>query len=85
MDNCAICEKPSSSYLVIDGQLICRWCAPAPEAGCRLFEYGHENPMDPKGSTAHVRDIKARRYDNESKKVYYEKPSRTYFFGGSYA
>ena len=46
---------------------------------CRPFEYGHENPDDPKGSTAHVRDIKTRRLDTKTKKMfYYEKP-KTYF------
>ena len=41
-------------------------------------EMGVENPEDPKGSTAHVRDIKMRRLDTKTKQMYYERPRRTY-------
>lgn len=46
-------------------------------------EMGVENPSDPKGSTAHVRDIKDRRYHPTEKRLFYksqEMPGRTYFF-----
>lgn len=43
-------------------------------------EMGVENPMDPKGSTAHVRDIKLRRIDPKTKEVFNYEPPKTYFF-----
>lgn len=43
-------------------------------------EVGVENPYDKKGSTAHVRDIKSRRLDPKTKKMFYYEPPRTYFF-----
>lgn len=45
-------------------------------------EMGVENPIDPKGSTAHVRDIKNRRYDAKADKQFQYKPPKKYFFGG---
>lgn len=78
---CQNCGKPSSSVFYVGGQWNCRHCVPGiNDPSCRLFEYGVENPIDPKGSTAHVRDIKARRIDPKTKTFfYYEKP-KTYFF-----
>jgi hypothetical protein len=43
-------------------------------------EMGVENPMDPKGSTAHVREIKTRRIDPKTKAVFNYEPPKTYFF-----
>lgn len=46
-------------------------------------EMGVENPADPKGSTAHVKDIKMRMIDPESKKVVnYKEPSKYFFLKG---
>jgi hypothetical protein len=44
-------------------------------------EMGTANPLDPKGSTAHVRDIQDRRWHPTEKRMFYyskEKP-KTYF------
>jgi len=82
MKNCAGCGKPSST-LHLDGEAwVCRHCfhAPAVPAGCNLFERGHENPMDPDGTTAHIRDIKARRWDPKENRVFYYAPPRGYSF-----
>lgn len=78
---CPKCQKWAASLHYIDGDWGCRHCmAPFREPNCRLFEYGIENPVDAKGSTAHVRDIKSRRIDPKTKTVFnYEKP-KTYFF-----
>lgn len=43
-------------------------------------EMGVENPLDPKGSTAHVREIKSRMHDFKTGKVYNYEPPKTYFF-----
>lgn len=45
-------------------------------------EMGVENPVDAKGSTAHVRDIKNRRYDAKEDRTFQYKPPKKYFFGG---
>jgi hypothetical protein len=82
---CPICRKASASlkYDHADGIFKCRHCLGfVSHFGCRPFEYGHENSMDPKGSTAHVRDIKDRRYHpKENRTFYYSKEmGKTYFF-----
>lgn len=77
---CKNCGKYSGSLHYQGGDWLCRHCYGSGDTGCRLFEYGVENPIDAKGSTAHVRDIKARRLDPKTKTLfYYEKP-KTYFF-----
>lgn len=78
---CPECHKPTATFKYVDGRWVCRSCSGWSEPmACRPFEYGVENPTDPKGSTAHVRDIKARRIDPKTKTLfYYEKP-KTYFF-----
>lgn len=54
--------------------------APDDRDTCRLFEFGQENPIDAKGSTAHVRDIKKRRIDPKTKEFFYYKTPKAYFF-----
>lgn len=81
---CPKCGKQAIklTYEQETGEFICRYCltGASSETSCRLFEYGHENPIDPKGSTAHVRDIKARRYDFKEKRLVYAESPKTYFF-----
>lgn len=82
MKKCALCNRVYGSFYLQDDAFVCRHCylRPPDRDTCRLFEYGVENPMDKNGSTAHVRDIKARRIDPKTKTLfYYEKP-KTYFF-----
>jgi hypothetical protein len=72
----------SASRFYQEGKWLCSDCYRAPELRetCRPFEYGVENPIDPKGSTAHVRDIKNRRIDPKTKTPFnYQKP-KTYFY-----
>lgn len=79
---CETCGHYATKLHYQVGTWVCRHCynAPALVDTCLPFEMGRENPVDPKGSTAHVRDIKARRIDPKTKtQFYYEKP-RTYFF-----
>lgn len=79
--SCDLCSAVAPS-LFLEGELwLCRQCYRKPDDGLPYFkEMGVENPSDPKGSTAHVRDIKARRLDPSTNKMYYEQPRRTYFF-----
>lgn len=78
---CPKCDKPAATLKLDGGVWVCRVCAGHGESlGCRLFEYGVENPMDSKGSTAHVRDIKARRIDPKTKTQFYYQAPKTYFF-----
>lgn len=79
---CPKCHKPSSSLFYVGDGWNCRHCGLDSDnnSSCRLFEFGVENPIDPKGSTAHVQDIKNRRIDPKTKtQFYYQKP-KTYFF-----
>lgn len=66
-----------------DFELLCRDCFTfnPDRDSCRLFEYGHENPIDPKGSTAHIRDIRDRRWHPTEKRMFYysKELGRTYF------
>lgn len=60
---------------------VCKHCFKGDSGDVPYFkEMGVENPGDPKGSTAHVRDIKNRRYDSKTDKTYYHQPKKTYFF-----
>lgn len=78
---CPRCGKAVTSLKYDDGDWACRHCVGGgSDTSCRLFEYGVENPMDPKGSTAHVRDIKARRIDTKSKTPFYYEAPKAYFF-----
>jgi hypothetical protein len=80
IEKCQECGHVSGSYYLAFGLWLCRNCYGGVPASCRLHEYGQENPMDPKGSTAHVRDIKARRLDPKTKKMFYYETPKTYFF-----
>lgn len=76
-----MCNKPAASLFLSWDGWGCRHCVSGlNEPTCRLFEYGVENPIDPKGSTAHVRDIKARRINTKTKEMFYYQAPKTYFF-----
>lgn len=80
---CSKCQKPSGSFFLMGDDWVCRHCVSGNhDTGCRLFEFGVENPIDAKGSTAHVRDIKDRRWHpQEKRQFYYSKElGKTYFF-----
>src|ERR1017187_8776250 len=81
-DYCPDCKKPSSSLFYMGDGWRCRHClSRTDDNSCRLFEYGHENKMDAKGSTAHVRDIKDRRWHPQEKRMFYysKELGKTYF------
>lgn len=80
--NCDKCKKITSVRCLDGDSWVCRRCWISPEVvdTCRPFEYGQENPYDPEGSTAHVRDIKQRRWHPEEKRLFYYKPPVSYSF-----
>ncbi len=83
MDKCKRCKKYAPSLHYEQGHWVCRHCRQVGDSmSCRLFEFGHENPLDTKGSTAHVRDIKDRRYHPQEKRLFYysKELGKTYFF-----
>lgn len=80
---CPRCHKPSSSVYLVGNDWVCSHCVSGfHNSGCRLFEFGVENPVDAKGSTAHVRDIKDRRWHPKEKRLFYysKELGKTYFF-----
>lgn len=77
---CDNCGHYATSLNYQDGTWLCRHCYGNTDTSCRLFEYGVENPIDVKGSTAHVRDIKMRRIDPKTKTTFYYEQPKTYFF-----
>lgn len=78
---CSNCQSSNASeYKYIDGTWTCRHCTVPREPSIYFKEMGVENPGDPKGSTAHVRDIKARRLDTKTGKMFYYQAPKTYFF-----
>lgn len=79
---CDSCGNLAGSLYLDGTQWICKHCYHWPERGTYFKEVGVENPFDKKGSTAHVRDIKARRLDPKTKKLFYYKPAKVYFFPG---
>lgn len=78
---CPRCGKPAASFHYDDGDWLCRYCLGNTRPwSCLAFEYGRENAMDSHGSTAHVRDIKARRLDPKTKTMFYYETPKKYFF-----
>jgi len=86
LDRCTYCLKFSSSLFLESGAWICRWCLKKEVSNAPYFkEMGHANPHDPKGSTAHISDIRDRRWHPEEKRLFYyskEKPKRYFFMKG---
>jgi hypothetical protein len=81
-DNCNQCGRFDGTLHWNNGW-VCKDCYQIPSPmNCRLFEFGHENPQDPQGSTAHVRDIKDRRWHPQEKRSFYysRELGKTYFF-----
>lgn len=80
---CDRCQKECGRLHYVSADTwVCRSCytPPAPMDTCRLHEYGQENPSDPQGSTAHVREIKSRRWDPVEKRTFNWTGERAYFF-----
>lgn len=85
LDICVECGEPSAE---LDYFRRCPKCfeelkyrEPKQKVSAPYFkEVGVENPIDPKGSTAHVRDIKQRRIDTKTRETFYYKPPKRYFF-----
>lgn len=64
-----------------EGKWICKFCYRGEPSSEPYFkEVGVENPYDKKGSTVHVRDIKNRRLDTKTNKMFYYEAPKTYFF-----
>lgn len=81
LDRCNVCGCAPGSLYLDDNQWLCKTCYQKPyEERPYVKEMGVENPYDTKGSTAHVRDIKNRRLDPKTKKMFYYQPPKTYFF-----
>jgi hypothetical protein len=85
LDICVECEKPKADLDFLGRCPGCfeelKWRPPkAPVQAPYFKEMGVENPVDPKGSTAHVRDIKSRRYDEKTDSMYRYHPPKRYFF-----
>lgn len=83
-DICVECGKTSADLDFLGRCLTCfeelKWRPPVNPVQAPYFkEMGVENPVDAKGSTAHVRDIKNRRYDPKTDKTFYYKPRKEYF------
>lgn len=78
---CEGCGRPAGSLNLQSGFWICRHCYVKPPVTdtCRPFERGRENPMDKDGSTAHIRDIKRRRWDPVERRSFNYAGPKTYF------
>ena len=81
--SCSVCAYPDTTLYYRVGSWYCKTCKPSDEETAPYFkETGRANPFDPKGSTAHIRDIKDRRWNPKEKRMFYyskEQP-KTYFF-----
>lgn len=77
---CEKCEKPASSLYLEEMKWVCKHCRSFDEPSLYFKEVGVENPYDKKGSTAHVRDIKNRRLDTKTNRMFYYEAPKSYFF-----
>jgi hypothetical protein len=84
MTTCVKCQQEDNDLDFVGRCLDCfkkDILSNGPTNGLPYFkEMGVENPADPQGSTAHVRDIKARRLDVKTNETYYDKGRTSYFF-----
>lgn len=85
VDICVECGKPNEYVDFLGRCYPCfeelKWREPKNRMVAPYFkEMGAENPIDPKGSTAHVRDIKQRRVDTKTGETFYYTGKKTYFF-----
>lgn len=85
IEECVECKKPNEYVDFLGRCYACfeelKWRdSKSKQAAVYFKEMGVENPTDAKGSTAHVRDIKNRRYDPKTNETFYHKPKKTYFF-----
>ena len=80
---CFSCGKAAGSLYLEDRSWVCRHCRGREDGELAYLKVmGSENPMDPKGSTAHVKDIKDRRWHPTENRMFYhskEKPKSYYF------
>ena len=74
---CVVCGEEDDRDIL--GRCYQCFCLGIPVQYGHFKEVGRENPGDPKGSTAHVRDIKNRRMDPQTKQPFYYKGDTTYF------
>lgn len=78
---CESCKQKYGSLFLSGDQWLCKHCYyRSPDSLPYFKEVGVENPYDKQGSTAHVRDIKNRRLDTKTNKMFYHEPPKTYFF-----
>jgi len=81
--DCETCNENHGTLYYEAGKWFCKYHRYSEESPLPYFkEMGAANPKDPKGSTAHVMDIKDRRWHPEEKRMFYyskERP-KTYFF-----
>jgi len=78
---CSTCGDLAGT-LYMDGELwLCRHCVNRlPPLAPYFKEMGTANPSDPGGSTAHVQDIRKRRWHPTEKRLFYYEPPKAYFF-----
>lgn len=80
---CQKCNVLAGTLYYESGNWYCGPCRPYDESNVPYFkEMGTANPFDPKGSTAHVNDIKDRRWHPTEKRQFYwsKEKTKTYFF-----
>lgn len=81
MDRCQKCQEISGTLYYADRSWYCKMCRPIEDSQFPYIkEMGTENPFDPKGSTAHVRDIKQRRWHPKEKRMFRYNGPKSYFF-----
>lgn len=77
---CPKCEKPAMSLTLVEDVFMCSHCLKgAPSDSPAMIQYEQITP-EVKSSKSHIADIRARRLDTQTGKMYYDKGSRSYFY-----
>lgn len=77
---CPRCSKPAMSLTWTGDDMACSHCLQGhPSDVPMLIEYEQLTP-EVKSSKGHIADIKSRRLDTKTGKMYYDKGSRSYFY-----
>ena len=73
---CELCKHTIYKARIVDGKDYCKPCAPSITPGVGLFVRAAYGSF--KGTTAHLNDIRSRKYDHASHTTYREQPKRSY-------
>jgi len=78
--DCSSCKKPATSLFFEGESWICKHCYRSGGSDVPYFKETGENPFNPQASKVHLNDVRQRRLDPKTNKMFYYQAPKTYFF-----